>query len=301
MAPWAPPTRDKTAPPSGNHQADAVGATRLFEPPEGRVLSAIGRHLALVGVCALLFAGIGIAAGLLRTPVYTASATLQVGQVNPNSPGFLGYEQSASSLATAFSRAIAADPVLTAVEAETGASRGRVTSRLSSEPIPLSPAFRVIATGSSAAAATRLANSAAKAVVAYESKSNSADPEATAQLSEYRKASEALHKAESDVAKLEEGHAGARARLAAEAEVSAARVHRQAVGNAYVATVATQAPRKGLVTILAGATSAEDDRKSKTELLGFIGLLVGAAIGCALAVARELRRERRRDTVPAAA
>ena len=91
---------------------------------------------------------LGAGIGLLRQTTYTASATLQVGQVNPNSPGFLGYVQSASSLATAFSRSIAAAPVLATVKRKLALGPADATPRLSAEPIPLAPAFRVIATGS---------------------------------------------------------------------------------------------------------------------------------------------------------
>ncbi len=84
----------------------------VFEPPSSFVLSAIGRNKLLVCGCAVVAALIGTAYGLSRPRTYTASATLQVGQVNPNSPGFYSYVQSASALATAFSRAISAEPVL---------------------------------------------------------------------------------------------------------------------------------------------------------------------------------------------
>ena len=76
----------------------------VFEPPDSFILSAIGLNKLLVALCALVMGLAGVAYGLARQPTYTASASPQVGQVNPNSPGFLGYVQSASSLATAFSR-----------------------------------------------------------------------------------------------------------------------------------------------------------------------------------------------------
>ena len=63
----------------------------------------------------------------------------------------------------------------------------------------------------------------------------------------------------------------------------------------------TTAPRSGLVMMLAGATSAENDRKSKVELYGLLGLLIGAAVGCGLAVMRQGRRDRRSGPTRAAA
>jgi uncharacterized protein involved in exopolysaccharide biosynthesis len=76
---------------------------RIFEPPSGLVLTAIARNKLIVCICAILVALAGIGYGLARRAQFTASATLQVGQVNPNSAGFYSYVESAAALATAFS------------------------------------------------------------------------------------------------------------------------------------------------------------------------------------------------------
>jgi len=106
MAASAPQITDSH--PSGYDQPETtIGG--VFEPPSGLVLSAIARNKLMICVFALVFALIGTAYGLSRQRTYTASATLQVGQVNPNSPGFYSYVQSAAALAGAFSRAISAE------------------------------------------------------------------------------------------------------------------------------------------------------------------------------------------------
>jgi Chain length determinant protein len=262
----------------------------VFAPANNFAWRAISWNKGLVAAIAVLGAVIGLAIGIARPATYTASATLQVGQVNPNSPGFLGYVQSASSLATAFSRAIGAAPVLTEVEKKLGVPATAAVSRLTAEPIPLAPAFRVIATGDSEGAAMGLANVAAGAVVAYESKANSANPQAKALLSGYRNATASLRRAEAEVDSLSSSGGNEKALIAAEAQRNAAKVKLQGIESAYVAAVTSQAPREGLVTVLAGATSAESDRKSKVELYGFLGLLGGLLVGCLAAVAREHRR-----------
>ena len=228
--------------------------------------------------------------GLKREPTYTASATLQVGQVNPNSPGFYGYVQSATSLATAFSRSIEAAPVLATIQQKLKLAPAAALPRLSAEPLPLSPAFRVIATGPLRAAAISLANTAARAVINYESKSNSANPEAASLLRDYRRPpspsapprqSSATSKSITPLINQLPG---------AEAARSAAQVKLKAISDAYVSAVTSQAPRSGLVSLVAGASSAASNRKSKVEMLGFIGLLLGLICGCLIAVLRERRR-----------
>jgi hypothetical protein len=289
--PNLPPAPD----PAGANSAaasDDSAAQGVFEPPEGDLLKAISRNKGLIAICAILCALAGVTIGLLRPATYEAAATLQVGQVNPNSPGFASYTQSSSSLATAFSRAIAAEPVLVKIEHKLGLTPQRAVTRLSSEPIALSPAFRVIATGPSARDAMRLANVAAGGVIAYENRSNSANPQAAALLSSYRRASLALNQASEKVSQLGP-EAPSEDRLEAEAELSSARVQLKAISNAYVTTVASQPPRAGFVSLLAGATSASDNRSSRVQLFGFVGLLAGIALGCAVAFRRERRRERR--------
>jgi uncharacterized protein involved in exopolysaccharide biosynthesis len=282
----------------------ALGAYRVFEPPSTFALAAIARHKGLVLACGLLLALLGVGLGLKRTPTFTASATLQVGQVNPNSPGFYGYTQSAASLATAFSRSISAEPVLAAIDRQLKVSPSRSLARLSSEPVPQTPAFRVVATGSNAQSAVQLANVAANAVIAYESESNSANPEAESLLHEYRTASLAVAHANAKVQRLShKGRAASESALGrAEAERNTAGIRLRAIGNAYTGAVTSQAPRSGLVSLVSGAANATSDRKSKVELYGFIGLLLGIVLGGLVANAwsrlglrRRLRREVERD------
>ncbi|HEY5052512.1 MAG TPA: Wzz/FepE/Etk N-terminal domain-containing protein [Solirubrobacterales bacterium] len=281
----SPPTLDPT-PTIDEIESPVEG---VFEPPNGFVLTAIVRNKWIVALFALGLAVAGICFGVLRQSTYEASATIQVGQVNPNSPGFYGYAQSASSLATAFSRSIAAAPVLGEVQRKLKLPPTEAAQRLSSEPIPLSPAFRVIATGPAESDALRLANTAANAVIAYETKSNSANPQARSLLNSYRDASLALRQAEAKIAGLQGSESGD-AMLRAEADKGAAQVRLKGLSNAYIASVESQAPRRGLVSLVAGATSASNDRVPKIELYGFVGLLLGIALGCLVAVLRERRR-----------
>jgi Chain length determinant protein len=284
-------------PPHGPLDAQ-LGLGSVFEPPGSKLLVAISRHKLLVCVCALLFAAVGVGVGVKHRSTYTSTATLQVGQVNPNSPGFYGYVQSAAALATAFSRAIDAAPVLGSIQHQLHLAPASAIERLSAEPLPSSPAFRVVATGPSEAASAALANAAALAIVSYEGQTNSANPAAASLLHEYREASLARQRADAKLADLHHAHASAGALEQAEVARSTALVRLQAIETAYTGAVTSQAPRTGLVSLLAGATGASSDHRAKIELFGFLGLLAGAIIGCFLAAARE-RRSARRPVKPA--
>jgi uncharacterized protein involved in exopolysaccharide biosynthesis len=285
------PNAQPPAPAAFDHSPEPLQG--VFEPPSGPGLVAIARNKLLVVAVAVIFAAIGLVFGHSRKATYTASATVQVGQVNPNSPGFFGYVQSSAELASAFSRSIAAEPVLTAGRGKLGLAPATVVKRLSAEPLPEAPAFRVIATGPSELAAMRLANTAAGAVIDYEGKTNSANPEAATLLQEYQDASVHLQQKAKALARLSrDKSASEQALVRAEAERNAAAVKLKAVGVAYTGAVTSQAPRSGLVSLLAGASSASSNKRSKTELYGFIGLLLGVVAGCCVAVARErLRRQ----------
>lgn len=270
----------------------------VFEPPNSFALTAIARHKGIVCAIIALFTLLGAAYGLSRHRTYTTSATLQVGQVNPNSPGFYGYVQSAASLATAFSRAIDAEPVLQTVEHNLKLTPTQATARLSASPIPASPAFRVIATGPTEHDAIDLANTAASAVIAYESHSNSTNPDAASLLHQYQEAALALRRIAASSAHLGGRRASASidALAAAEAAKKAAAVKLGAIGVAYTQAVTSEAPSSGLLGLVAGATTVSSDHRSKVELYCFIGFLVGIIAGCLAAIFWEQRRLAARTT-----
>jgi hypothetical protein len=291
------PQKTTDAPPAAFADTDQL-VQGVFEPPSGFALMAIARNKLIVCAFAVVLALAGLAYGLSRPRTYTASATLQVGQVNPNSPGFYSYVLSSAALASAFSHAIGAEPVLATVQRKLALPPAKAVARLSAEPLPQSPAFKVIATGTSEAGAVDLANVAAGAIIAYEGQSNSANPEAESLLHEYREASLRLQRASAELARLEQAarashtprSAPSNALSDAEAERNAAAVKLKAVGVAYTAAVSSQAPRSGLVSLVAGATSASNNRRSKVEMYGFIGLLVGIVVGAIAAYVRERLR-----------
>jgi capsular polysaccharide biosynthesis protein len=289
-----------------------LGAS-IFEPPRGLVLTSISRHKAAVFVIAVVFAVLGVAAGVVRKPTYSATTTLQVGTVNLNAPGFDGFVQGAAALTTVFSRAIFASSVLAELHTKLGVSPGEASERLSAEPIPLSPSFNIVATGTTAKGAMLLANTTSRGVIAYEQKATAAtSPQAAALLKEYNNAAQALQKAHALVqyysAKESLEHTNAskanhalsnlssKASIQARAAEDEARTRAEAIAASYKNVTATAAganPASGLVSIVAEATTTTNNRKSKVELYGLLGLFAGVIIGCAFALLRERRRTER--------
>ncbi len=259
------------------------------------LLGAISRYRALVIVCTVLLAGAGAALGFRRAPIYSSSSTLQVGKVNPDSPGFYGFVQSATDLATAFSRSIAAEPVITAVNRRLGIEPEQALSRLSAEPIPNSPIFRVIATGSSTRQAIDLANVASAAVVAYVNQANTANSGSESLLGRYHAASVKLARASTGAAaaarafKSHPNRTTYDALVSAQALVSAEKLRAQAIATNYQVS-AQSTTSTNLVSLLAGASRASSDRTSKIELFAFTGLLSGLVIGCLMAAGLARRR-----------
>jgi uncharacterized protein involved in exopolysaccharide biosynthesis len=281
-------------PATGNsHGPDPLPAQPVSSP----VASAIGRHKLLVCACALALAALGAAGGFARKGTYTAASTLQVGKVNPNSPGFYGFVQSASDLAAAFSRAVTAAPVLKTVHRRLGLPAQEAVARLAAEPIPNSPAFRVIATGPTQRAAVDLANVSSRALISYEASANTYSPESGRLLGAYRAASLDLAHARTEVesaASEYAKHPGDVARLKlenAQASRAAATLRAHALAGGYQQS-AQSATTRDLISPLSGAVTAVSDRKAKIELFGFVGLLGGLAIGCALAVLWDRGRAR---------
>lgn len=265
----------------------------LWNPPGGSsAVGAIARHKLLIALSAIVVAIAGIGFGVAHKPTYTAAATLQVGEVNPNSPGFYGYVQAGSSLANSFSRSITAAPVLADIQSKLGLEPTQAAARLSAEPVPLSPTFRVVASGASAKAAIALANVTGEAVISYVAHTNSTSPQATALFASYHQAATNLQRAARRVSRLESNLATkhSEAMTRAQATLDAARLHANALAAAYQSALVAAGPSSGLVSMLASAVTASNDHRSKIELLGFIGLLAGLVLGSLAAIAYEQRR-----------
>jgi uncharacterized protein involved in exopolysaccharide biosynthesis len=262
------------------------------------IVRAIARHKLLVILLGIVLAAAGVGIGVARKPTYTATATLQVGGVNLNSPGFYGFVQSASDLATVFSQSTTAAPVLATIHSKLGLTPSETVQRLSAAPTPLSPSFHIIATGPSALSAVDLANTASAAVIAYETHSAQAtSPQTAPLLAAYSRAAQTLAQAAATVTQLSSGSKTdhSQALLQAQAALDAARVRANALGASYQSALVSSGSNSstGLVSLVAGAVTASSNRNSKIELFAFIGLVAGLVLGAVLAALYEQRRARR--------
>jgi capsular polysaccharide biosynthesis protein len=279
------------------------------------IVEAISRSKWIMLLLAVVLAGAGVAVGYKRKPTWSASSTLEVGaNINPNSPGFSSFVQSATSLATTFSREITATDVLNRIHNKTKLSPVAAAGRVTATPIPDGAAIKVIATGPTSSAAIKLANTAASALVAHESGNNfsSAAPaiyrsyQAQASLLAHDKARlQRLQNAPaqsavgststtSSIGSTSTTSAANPALVQAQADVSSAQARANALSTAYTqAIVAQPSASTDLLTPLATAVTATSDRIHKIELLGFVGLAAGLLLGGAIAILREQRRSRR--------
>jgi Chain length determinant protein len=288
--------------------ADTLGpysSSYRAEPAPSLLVGALGRYKWLVLALAVLLAAAGAAIGYQRKPVWTATASVQVGQVNPNSPGFYGFAQSATELATTYSRAITANGVLAIVHQKTGLAPQDAASHLTATPIPDGAAFNVIATGPSSQAAMKLANSAAAAMISYEaansSSGNTSGSNATALFNQYRLQSQQLAHDKAVVQKLQNQQSSSGtgtsnptdpALVKAQANADLAEGRANALAAAYTQALENQQPPGTLLAPLASALGASSDRSHKLELFGFVGLALGLLIGATVAILLEQRRVR---------
>ncbi len=280
-------------------------STYRAEPSPSLIVAALGRYKWLVLGLTVVLTICGLAIGYKRKPIYTANATVQVGQVNPNSPGFYGFVQSATELATTFSRAITANGVLSIIQHKTGLTPAQSSARLSATPIPDGAAFSVIATGSTSQSAVSLANTAAAAMVTYEAAANSSasttSSNTAAIFNEYRGQSTQLAHDKAIVQKLQSNSSSNGsspdptnpALVQAQANAGLAQGRANALAAAYTQALENQQPPGTMLSPLASALTASSDRKHKLELFAFVGLAAGLLIGSAIAVMLEQRRVRR--------
>jgi capsular polysaccharide biosynthesis protein len=277
----------------------ATNLQRTGLAPAAPVLTAVRRHwfIALLPV-ALLVAG-AVALASKRPARYDATAVLSVGHVYVSTPaGIPSIIDATQALAATYSRAIHAGEV----QQDTARRLGRgasVTGEMSATPIPDSQLIKVSAESSSALGAVTLANAGADALAAYVNRQVRDNDAATMLATRYRQAALEYRQAHERSDRLRRRYsdhhtrANKRARDEALAATDTALLRREAVRASYQQAVQGGTASVG-VEVFSRASGATSDRRSKMQILIFVGLVGGIAAGVALALLRTAREIRLR-------
>jgi uncharacterized protein involved in exopolysaccharide biosynthesis len=263
-----------------------------YPPPAPRlsVLQIVQRSLPIVLLPVVALVAGALVYGLLRPPVYTSEARLNVGGLNLTQQSIDGYTHAVAQLAVSYSRAIDATGVVGPVARETGLSRGEVADRVSATPVEGSPVIRVRGTSGDAAEAERLADASATSLVEYAFELNSGTEQSKKLLRRYVAASKEYREARLAVARLDVSDPR---RRDAHVQEDIARLEQQTAGALYQQSLAGQATTN-LVQRLAPAAPATSDRAEVLQQFVAGALIAGLLIGVGLAVARGNRLTLRR-------
>jgi hypothetical protein len=266
--------------------------------PHDGLFLALRRHWFLALLPVLAFVALGATYAITRPPVYTASTTLSVFQLDLSSPGALaGFPAASQSLASAYSRAVDSEALTAPVAKRLGRSVASVAAETSATPVPQSPVIKVFATGDSPGRAIPLANTMSAELVSYVARLRDSSARGRRLLHRYRQAARnyqvalaAQGRAQRAYDQVQNGRNQA-ALIAARSDASTARLRSDAVRTRYEQS---QALTTGTVLqLLSPSRNAKSDRRSKIELAVLIGLAAGLIVGAALASWRFQRVARR--------
>jgi uncharacterized protein involved in exopolysaccharide biosynthesis len=263
------------------------------------LLAAMRKYWLLIAVLTVGLGAAGAAAGLTASQTYTAQAELNVGGGDLTSQSIPGYAVGVQSLASAYSRAISADAIITGTATAVHRSPQGVRGALAASPIPESPLILVEATGPTADAAIALANTGSNKLIDYVTARAPQTADATALLRRFRAASTSLASAQRRLATVKGDLGSAKdvtdaqsSRLQdAQAAVDVAQLQTRTLADQY-SDASSAGDQKGVVRVLAAAATASSDRHSRTQKFALAGVVAGFVAGCALALALWTRRRR---------
>lgn len=254
------------------------------------------RHPVVVILGLLLGLAIAGFLGLSRSPIYTSTAQLSVGRIDLGTPGAVaGFSVATQNLASAYSRAIDADAVVTPVAAKLHVTPDSLKKRLSASPIADSPVFIVEAKARSSRLAVRIANLASTSLNTYITDLNRSNPDSQRLFRDFQAAALAYSQLKTAETMAERAYErldtrSNRRRLdRARARSEGALLRRETLRLAYQGSRQGQS-RTSLIQTLSPARGASSDQASKLQIFLFAGLLGGAIVGLSLATFLANRR-----------
>ncbi|HEV7529599.1 MAG TPA: glycosyltransferase family 4 protein [Solirubrobacteraceae bacterium] len=252
---------------------------------------AVRRYPLLVIVSTLILAGAGVALGLHRESIYTATSEAVVEPLAPTVVQLSGAVQAAEDLATNESRLIKSDGITNPLAQQFRTTHLSVANHLSATPVPNSTVIKVSAESSSESGAVALANAATEKFATYTTAALQTNTIAKRLLKAYTAAALNYRRALGAQERLGT-KASKQLQLEAGAAVDAAKISQQALSQQYENLVQSHSTAP-TITPFVLATAATNDRTSKLETYVFAGILAGLLIGCALATFLASRRLRR--------
>lgn len=252
---------------------------------------ALVRQWPLVLLSVVLFGALGILAGSLRNPVYSAEARMSVGRLSLDVQSVPGFAVGGEVVASGYARSIDAPAIVAPAARATDLPPRDVQQQLSATNVPSSSLFDIIATGESEAEAVALANAAAAAMVDYGRRGAASPQRGTRLLEQYRGAVRRRAEARQRVRRLELNGASDALVADARADFEAENLRVSTASDAYRESQRATVTG-GVVEALAPALAAESDRGAKMQLFGFAGVLGGLLLGMGLALLRTARRSR---------
>jgi capsular polysaccharide biosynthesis protein len=276
--------------------------------PEPRTLGdALRHHWLLVAICTVLGVAVGVAAGLSRSPVYSSSTGLTIGQLNLSVQSIPGFATGGQALADSLSRSITAPQIIDPAAKKLNIAPSYVASHVSASPVSRTSTFLVYASGGSPQEAIDMANTVAESMLSYSQRTQDNPQTSRRLLAEFQSASRDQARAQRALDRIttaeDESTTGASAShdssyAQAKAKLEELQLRTRVAGQAY--SNSEQAVAAGaVIERLAPARAATDDKSSRIQLFGVIGAIAGALLGAALAVLRTARSARRRGAATA--
>lgn len=262
-------------------------------------LEAVRRHKLITILPAIVFVGLALVYGLLRTPVYTAEARQTIGRIDVSQPGALsGFSSATRALASTYSRAVVAPAIVASVSRTTGLSSATVRDRLASSPIPESSVIRVTGTGPTSEQAIAVSSAGARALERFVAQLNRNNPNADRLFREFRTASRRQAELRDELARVK-GGAGSAPTAAQSRRISSLR---ERVASADLTVVVLgenyrdsrrSESNVSILQTISLPQEASSDRSSRLQLVLFMALVLGLLMGVGLASLRanlEVRR-----------
>jgi uncharacterized protein involved in exopolysaccharide biosynthesis len=268
-------------------------------------LGAARRHWVLCAVLVIVGAG-GAAGYVYSQPVlHSAEARLAVAGNDLSAQLVPAFAVATEELAANYARYLNTDGTEDTIAETIGAQAGSVTD-IEASPIPESNILRIEATATTSEVAVDAAESLAADLMTRVNESRLQDNGAQEALNQYTNLSNEVATAEQAVLDITTridlvvgGAAGniadLRGQLAgAQSRLDVLSVQQEALGERYRALVSSNTGTAANLDLVRPADSTGDDRATKLQRYGLLGVAVGGALGIALATLLERRRRHSR-------